>query len=87
MIVLDDEMHGVVGDGKVTCSGDCQRLLDLDGAKACAILICGRCRKNTDILRQVRAEMNKHLRQHLIEERKTNSWYPFEDFHAAWNAA
>jgi len=71
------------------CAAGCSRLLDLADARSCAILVCGACRKMDDgvRLRDVRARMNKHLREHLIEERKTNPWYPFEDFHAAWNAA
>ena len=69
------------------CHGNCGQLLNLDGARVCAILICGTCRKDRKKLIATRAATGRHMRAHTIHERQTNPWYPFEDFHTAWSAA
>ena len=72
--------------GAGSCYGGCSRILDLGGARVCAILICTTCRKDPTKLNAARAENGRHLRAHIIHERQTNPWYPFEDFSAAWSA-
>ena len=77
-----------LGMGSTTpCHGGCGQFLDLDGARVCAILICGTCRKDPKKLTVARTENGKHMRAHTIHERQTNPWYPFPDFSTAWSAA
>ena len=74
------------GLSSTQCYGDCYKLLQLDGARVCAILICRTCRQDPTKLNAARTENAKHMRAHTIHERQTNPWYPFEDFSAAWSA-
>ena len=69
------------------CHGGCDTELSLGGARICAILICGICRKDPKKLTAARVENNRHMRAHTIHEQQTNPWYPFPNFHTAWGAA
>lgn len=69
------------------CAGDCGKRLDLGPARSCAILICGDCRKDQEKFRIARSRLKKHLDEHIAEGRKSNPWYPFNDFNDAWQHA
>ena len=76
---------GMGAPASTLCHG-CNVRLGLDGARLCAILICGICRTDPNKLTAARTENGRHMKAHTIHERQTNPWYPFEDFSAAWSA-
>ncbi len=79
-------MAAGMGAPASTLCHSCGVRLNLDGARACAILICRTCRKDPKKLTAARAENGRHMRAHTIYERQTNPWYPFPDFSTAWSA-
>lgn len=54
----------------------CEAQLDLGGSRACAIMVCKRCREIPEVFRQVRADWIRHMDTHIRESKAQDPLWP-----------